>query len=116
MTARDNFDPDMTYWQSLRIVARGLIQWPIYKCEMRWAADAVKEAAGYITLPFARLFALILLPISAPLLAWLVQVDRRRRAKAKSEARERFMNAYRPNANRSEKAAREQGTGREGNV
>lgn len=23
------FDPNMTYWQSLKIVTRGLIQWPL---------------------------------------------------------------------------------------
>lgn len=80
-----SFDPNMTYWQSLRIVARGLIQWPLNRYEIKQIAEALKDAAVYLGAPLARLLALILLPISAPLFALLVQMDRRKTAEKIAE-------------------------------
>lgn len=81
------FDPNVTYWQSLRIVARGLIQWPLNRYEARQIAAAIKDAAVYSIIPFARVIALILLPFSAPLCAWLVQRDRKKTAARIGEAK-----------------------------
>ena len=89
MKAPDNFDANMTYWQSLRIVAKGLIQWPLHRHEVRQIGEAIKEAATYTAIPLMRLIALILLPISAPIFTLLVQMDRKKIAAAREAAKKR---------------------------
>jgi hypothetical protein len=89
-----NFDPDMTYWQSLRIVARGLIQNPIREGELEEFVEGLKNVLYYGLSPVARLVAMLFLPIAAPLLTLIVQVERRktaeRIAKQKREMRSRI--------------------------
>lgn len=89
-----DFDSEMTYLQSLRIVARSLIQWPFRDGEWELFIDGVKDALYYGLSPVVRIIALILLPISAPLFAWLAQINRRRMAAAKESAKQRMHDRY----------------------
>lgn len=91
-----SFDPNMTYWQSLRIVARGLIQSPFREGDLRYLRAQVAEIGECMLVIgstvggwFVRLAATILMPISAPILTCLVQVERRKTAKQHEEARRR---------------------------
>lgn len=91
-----SFDPNMTYWQSLRIVARGLVQSPFRKGDLRYLKTQVGEISECLLAIGAtvggwilRITATIVLPISAPLLTWLVQVERRKAKAAKQAAKER---------------------------
>lgn len=86
----DKFDPDMTYMQTLRIIGKSLVQWPTNSFEVSLLAEASKNlmiemgtAGWYIALPLLRLLALVLLPVSAPIFALLVQRERRRIAAIK---------------------------------
>lgn len=72
------FDQDMTYWQSMKIVARGLIQWPMTRAEAIEICEYVGNAALGLGGALLRLVVLILCPISVPLLTWAVQIERRK--------------------------------------
>jgi hypothetical protein len=75
------FDPNTTYWQSLKIVARGLIQWPLRSDEIDEVCDAVK-AIGYSTVAaITRIICLLTLPISALIIALVIPLYRKDRAK-----------------------------------
>jgi hypothetical protein len=79
--------PHMTYLQSLKVVARGLVQWPITLVEIRCiAVDATIIAKRLATSAF-RLICLLTLPISAPLLTLLVQRIRKDQAAAVARAK-----------------------------
>lgn len=91
-----SFDPNMTYWQSLRIVARGLIQNPIREGEFEEFKEGLKNVLYYGTAPFARLVAMFLLPISAPFFTWVVQVERRKIAAEKEAARQKILDRFKP--------------------
>lgn len=80
------FDPDKTYWQSLKIVARALIRWPVRYEEWSDFFNGAKEILCFFAGAIYRITALILLPISAPLITLLVQAERRRIVKVKEEA------------------------------
>ena len=85
------FDANMTYWQSLKIVTRGLIQWPMCRSEIEEFIDALTDTLYYLSLPLIRVLALLTLPISALLLTFAVQAERQQKAKdAKNKARQTF--------------------------
>ena len=83
------FDPDMTYWQSLKIVAKGIIQWPLSRHDLRELREALETAAKVIGGAILRITVLLLWPISAPLLTLAVQYDRKLTARRIAEARAR---------------------------
>lgn len=89
-----SFDPNMTYWQSLRIVARGLIQNPTRKYEREGFKSGLMDVLYYGSAPIARLAVMLLLPISAPLFAWLVQIDRRKTAAAREAAQQQLRDRF----------------------
>lgn len=78
MNASD-IKPEQTYWQSLKIVTGGLIC-GLFKAEM-WGSyeivDALGTLAWVVFLLVTRLVLLVSLPISAPVVTWLVVRARR---------------------------------------
>jgi hypothetical protein len=88
MIDRDVFNKDMTYLQSLRIVAKGLIQWPLRLHEITDMWESFKTSFLYFVAPFVRIITLILLPISAPIFALIVQRERKRIADSRQRMRE----------------------------
>lgn len=85
-----SFDSEMTYWQTLRIVARGLIQWPVGHDDLTALWEGIKDVLYYGLAPIARLLALITLPISAPIFAWIVQIERKKTAKRIADRKEKM--------------------------
>lgn len=82
-------DQKMSYFDTLKATIRGLIQWPITMDEILSLRDAIVEIAWCLLIPAFRLAALILLPISAPLISVAVQYVRRsqsRRAEARRKS------------------------------
>lgn len=71
------FDRDMSYWKALRVIAVGLVKGQgLSRAELEdlWAGLKM------VLLLFARLGALALLPIIAPLFAYLIQRIRKKEA------------------------------------
>lgn len=86
-----DFDADMTYWQSLKIVAVGLIQWPFRMDDWTNIWTAFKDLLYYGVIgPGIRLILLLTLPISAPIFAFIVQAECRKEAQYRQEARDRI--------------------------
>jgi hypothetical protein len=67
---------NMTYYQQLKIVIRGLIQWPAYSWELKELWEHVKEVLWIIFIILSRLVYLVILPISAPIIALIIHVTK----------------------------------------
>lgn len=86
-----DFDADMKFWQVLKIVTIGLIQWPYRMGDWDDIWTAFKDFMFYGVIgPLFRLFLMMTLPISAPIFAFVVQADRRKEAQYRHEARVRI--------------------------
>lgn len=85
-----SFDPDMTYWQTFRIILKGLVRWPLDKHEVGQMFEYAYYTGVIILTGFIRIIALLLLPISAPLFTLLVQAERKKRAERIAKAKQDF--------------------------
>jgi hypothetical protein len=72
------FDPNMTYWQSLKIIARGLIQWPLREDDLDDLYDSARKTYWCFVRGILRLTLLLTLPISAPIIALFVHLYRKK--------------------------------------
>lgn len=76
----------MTFLETYKIISSGLIQWPFRRSEWADAVESFKILLWYgLILPLLRLIALVILPISATILTYIVHNERKRIAKHKKE-------------------------------
>jgi hypothetical protein len=84
------FDPDMTYWQSFKIVAREIVlRWPIDRDAVDGICEGACQIVDSVLVIAFRVLVLAFAPLSIPLLALAVQADRRKTAKQMEMAKRR---------------------------
>lgn len=71
----------MTYWQSLKSVARGLLRWPLPLEDAEAICDNVKDLSWNIMIVTLRFIILLTLPISAPIMTLIVHLYRKNKEK-----------------------------------
>lgn len=82
-----NYDENMTYWQSLRIVVSAMLtSAPMRMDDVDEICEGMKMIMWASFGVLIRIIVLVTLPISALLLAWTVQIERKRIAKQMKDA------------------------------
>lgn len=94
MKKEDSFNPDISNLQALKIVTKGLIQWPISKRELLHLMDDIGSVLFHILIPIIILIALITLPISVPIFTFLVQLERKKIALEREKAKRKILDRF----------------------